>query len=124
MESVIVTAVYHTSAGFSVVTGGQGCKGRWWDIAWDTRGADIPSMAADGTNLQGSDPMVAVVTLVDGGMWLRPLRGDMLRLPELSPQVTGRVKELLQNNCLPFAYIGRGNHQPYSLFLPEWELFV
>ena len=66
---------------------GGGCEGRWWDVAWDTREADIPSMTTDGTNLVGSDPMVSVVTMVDGGMWLRPLRGDMLRLPEVDPQV-------------------------------------
>ena len=71
-----------------MVQGGDGCKERYWDITWDTREADVPSMTADGTNLVGSDPMVAVVTGVDGGMWLRPLRGDMLRTPELSPQVS------------------------------------
>ena len=56
-------------------------------MEWENREADIPSMTAYGTNLVGSDPMVSIVTMVDGGMWLRPLRGDMLRLPELSPQV-------------------------------------
>ena len=66
---------------------GGGCEGRWWDISWETREGDIPSMTADGTGLVGSDPMVSVVTMIDGGMWLRPLRGDMLRLPEPSPQV-------------------------------------
>ena len=57
-------------------------------MAWNTRTADVPSMTTNGTNLIGGDPMVSVVTVVDGGMWLRPLRGDMLRLPELSPQVS------------------------------------
>ena len=66
---------------------GGGCEGRWWDVAWETREADIPSMTANGDNLAGSEPMVSVVTMIDGGMWLRPLRGDMLRLPELEPQV-------------------------------------
>ena len=56
-------------------------------MSWLAREADVPSMTADGTNLVGTDPMVSMVTLIDGGMWLRPLRGDMLRLPELSPQV-------------------------------------
>ena len=56
-------------------------------MSWDTREADVPSMTVNGTNLQGNDAMVSVVTLVDGGMWLRPLRADMLRVPELSPQV-------------------------------------
>lgn len=79
--------VFTPISGFGVAEGEQGCEGRMWDITWDTRGADIPSMTVDGTNLQGSDPMVTMVTLVDGGMWLRPLRGDMLRLPEPSPQV-------------------------------------
>ena len=69
------------------------CEGRGWDVAWDTRLADVPSMTADGANLLGSDPLVAVAILVDGGMWLRPLRGDMLRLPELSPQVIMRERE-------------------------------
>lgn len=64
-----------------------GCAGRWWDVTWDTREADIPTMTANGDNLIGSDPMVVVVTRVDGGMWLRPLRGDMLRVPKSSPQV-------------------------------------
>ena len=79
-------SVFMCISGFGVVPGG-GCEGRWWDIRWDTRGADVPSMTVDGTNLTGSDPMVAMVTLIDGGTWLRPLRGDMLRLPQDSPQV-------------------------------------
>ena len=68
--------------------GDSSCAGRWWDVSWETRGGDVPSMTVNGSGLRGSDPTVAVTTVVDGGMWLRPLRGDMLRLPEYSPQVS------------------------------------
>ena len=49
-------------------------------------------MEVIGTALEGDDPTVTVVTVRDGGMWLRPLRGDMVRLPELTPQVSDGVR--------------------------------
>ena len=103
-------------SGFGVVPGG-GCEGRWWDITWDTRGADVPSMTVDGTNLTGSDPIATVVTLIDGGMWLRPLRGDMLRLPQESPQVRKQqqnspITYFFATFCLHIIIIlGGGDHQ-------------
>ena len=44
-------------------------------------------MIADGADLVGDEVEIRVVANTDGGLWLRPLRGDMLRLPETEPQV-------------------------------------
>ena len=38
-------------------------------------------------DLGGSDIEATVTALIHGGLWLRPIRADMLRLPETQPQV-------------------------------------
>ena len=48
-------------------------------------------MRVDGSGLRGGDAEVSVTTLVNGGMWVRPVRGDMLRLPHQHPQVQTAV---------------------------------
>ena len=72
-----------------VTTGGM-CDGRWWDIKWLERGGDQDPLAVNGSGLiqaVGNNTSVAVETMVDGGIFMRPLRGDMLRLPKEYPQV-------------------------------------
>ena len=72
-----------------VTTGGL-CDGRWWDIKWVERGGDQDPLAVNGSGLiqvVGNNASVAVETVVDGGIFMRPLRGDMLRLPKEYPQV-------------------------------------
>ena len=64
------------------------CAGYKWDVEWENKGGDIPSMEASGAGLGGSDPEITVETVVDGGVWVRPLRADMLRVPKDDPQVT------------------------------------
>ncbi len=44
-------------------------------------------MTASGEGLNGSDAAVVVQRKTDGGLWIRPFRADMLRLPETTPQV-------------------------------------
>ena len=44
-------------------------------------------MGVAGDGLEGVEPVVTVTTLVDGGTWLRPIGGDMLRVPMDEPQV-------------------------------------
>ena len=87
---VISGHVLYTSnayfSGFEVTSSGA-CDGRKWEVAWKTKGGDQPPMQATGEGLIGSQPQVNVERVVDGGVWLRPLRGDMLRLPEYDPQV-------------------------------------
>ena len=69
------------------VTSSGSCDGRRWEVAWETQGGDQPAMQANGEGLRGSEPQVNIETMIDGGVWLRPIRGDMLRLPEYEPQV-------------------------------------
>ena len=72
-----------------VTTGGT-CNGRWWHIVWLERGGDQDILVVNGSGLVqavGDNVSVAVETLVDGGVFIRPFRGDMLRLPEEYPQV-------------------------------------
>ena len=63
------------------------CAGYQWSVRWVERGGDLPLMDANGSKLTGNEVVVSVLGSVDGGVWLRPFRGDMLRLPELNPQV-------------------------------------
>ena len=72
---------------FSVSQGGT-CAGYYWDITWVTAGGDKPLIVANGTGLQGINATINVVTLVNGGVYIRPFRGDMLRLPKTMPQVS------------------------------------
>ena len=71
--------------GFEVSRTGD-CYGYQWEVRWPNKGGDQPSMEVSGI-LSGHSPTIQVVTITDGGVWLRPLRGDMLRLPERQPQV-------------------------------------
>lgn len=47
----------------------------------------MPEMRVNGSRLHGPDVQITVSTLLDGGTWLRPLRGDMIRLPVPDTQV-------------------------------------
>ena len=72
-----------------VTTGGT-CNGRWWDINWLERGGDQDPLVVDGSGLiqvVGNNASVAVETTTDGGVFMRPFRGDMLRLRKKYPQV-------------------------------------
>ena len=74
-------------SGFEVTSTGA-CDGHQWDVAWETKGGDRPAMQASGEDLRGSEPQINVENVIDGGVWLRPIRGDMLRLPEYQPQAS------------------------------------
>ena len=72
--------------GFNVNRSGS-CAGYSWEIEWRTRGGDIPEIETNGDNLTGTDVNITTTTVRDGGMWLRPIRGDMLRTPANTSQV-------------------------------------
>ena len=72
--------------GFEVTRSGE-CSGYIWSIKWTNRGGDLPLMKANGSGLSGHKVNISVASIVNGGVWLRPFRGDMLRLPEQEPQV-------------------------------------
>ena len=74
------------SGQLSVSRGGT-CAGYYWDITWLTSGGDQPLIVANGTGLQGNNVSVTVKAVVNGGVYIRPFRGDMLRLPKTMPQV-------------------------------------
>ncbi len=63
------------------------CTGYSWDVKWATKSGDQPLLQVNGSDLIGPEIEIDVATLTDGGTWIRPLRGDMLRTPETEPQV-------------------------------------
>ena len=69
-----------------VVRGGT-CAGYTWTVKWASRGGDRPSLQVNASNLIGIETSVEAETTLDGGVWMRPIRDDMLFLPELTPQV-------------------------------------
>ena len=76
-----------------VTTGGT-CSGRWWNIIWLEKGGDQDLLVANGNGLTqavGNNVSITVETLIDGGIFIRPLRGDMLRLPKEYPQVRMQI---------------------------------
>ena len=78
-------AMYPTP-GFAVDREGS-CSGYSWTVEWETKGGDQPSFVVPRANLTGLEPSVRVIEETDGGVWIRPLRADMLRLPHYEPQV-------------------------------------
>ena len=76
--------------GFTVTHSDAG-EGFKWTVRW-MRGGDQPLMTANDGNVMGLNASVTVQKSVDGGVYIRPFRGDMLRLPELSPQVGTRLR--------------------------------
>ena len=86
-ESEVKTALERELGGTFEVSRDGSCSGYEWSVRWSDRGGDLPLMGSNGALLTGDEPTVNVIHDVDGGVWLRPLRGDMLRLPELDPQV-------------------------------------
>ena len=66
------------------------CSGRWWNINWLERVSGQDPLVVNGSGLiqvVGNNASVAVETITDGGVFMRPFRGDMLRLPKRYPQV-------------------------------------
>ena len=72
--------------GFAVTRSGS-CSGYAWHVRWRSKQGDQPLIGVDGGDLTGDNVVIKTETLLDGGLWIRPLRGDMLRLPETEPQV-------------------------------------
>ena len=73
------------------------CNGRWWDINWLERGGDQDPLIVNGSGLIqviGNNASVAVETIIDGGVFMRPFRGDMLRLLKEYPQVSIILKKI------------------------------
>ena len=72
------------------VIGGGTCHEVTYDIQWLERGGDQEPLVVDGSSLIqeiGNNTSSDVETITDGGVFLRPFRGDMLRLPKKDPQV-------------------------------------
>ena len=72
------------------VTANGTCNSRSWYVSWLERGGDQDSLVVNGSGLIqviGNNASVVVETVIDGGVFMRPFRGDMLRLPEPYPQV-------------------------------------
>lgn len=72
-----------------VTTGGT-CNGRWWNIIWLERGGDQDPLVVNGSGLiqeVGNNVSIVVETTIDGGVFIRPFRADMLRIPKEYPQV-------------------------------------
>ena len=85
------------------------CSGYSWTVAWETKGGDQLSFVITRKNLTGFEPTLNVVEVTDGGVWLRPLRGDMLRLLHDQPQVT--------NSGYEYTFHRLENFRCYHIFI-------
>ena len=77
---------YLPAEGKVEVTPTESCSAPSWNVKW-AKGGDLPLMTVDYSRLSGHMVTANVSTVVNGGVWIRPFRADMLRLPELNPQV-------------------------------------
>ena len=77
---------FSDQGGFAVTRSGS-CAGYKWLVRWTARGGDQPTMNITDSDLAGVNASVTLKQRTEGGVFFRPLRGDMLRLPETSPQV-------------------------------------
>ena len=77
---------FSDQGGFTVTRSGS-CAGYKWLVRWTARGGDQPTMNITDSDLAGVNASVTLNQRTEGGVFFRPLRGDMLRLPETSPQV-------------------------------------
>ena len=86
MEKMLETG-FPDQGGFEV-THSDACEGFEWKVKWANKGGDQPLMTVNDSNVEGLNASVTVRASVDGGVYIRPFRADMLRLPETSPQVS------------------------------------
>ena len=66
------------------------CHSTTYNIQWLEKVVDYEPLIVDGSGLiqeAGNVTSIVVRTITDGGVFLRPFRGDMLRLPKKNPQV-------------------------------------
>ena len=63
------------------------CAEAKWTVEWATTGGDQPALEVNGTGLTGNMVSVKARTISNGGLFLRPIPGDMLRVAETKPQV-------------------------------------
>ena len=64
------------------------CHQSEWTIEWVNRGGDQDPLVVNHDNVGGVGISSTVVEEVHGGILFRPVRGDMLRQPHPSPQVS------------------------------------
>ena len=84
---MLLEANLKDEGGFEVSQLSDHCSGNSWQINWETRGGDRDPIGTDVSNLEGVEPVITVTTILNGGTWLRPIGGEMLRLPMTDPQV-------------------------------------
>ena len=84
---MLLEANLKDEGGFEVSQMSDHCSGNSWQINWETRGGGMDPIGTDVSKLKGVEPVITVTTILDGGTWLRPIGGEMLRLPMTEPQV-------------------------------------
>ncbi|KAM3858592.1 fibrocystin-L-like [Diretmus argenteus] len=69
------------------VTWGGGCRRPTWKVKWLTKPGDQPLMQINDSSVVGNNPVVKAREQTKGGLFLRSLTGDFLRVWETKPQV-------------------------------------
>lgn len=71
------------------------CNNRSYYITWLEKGGDQDPLVVNGSGLiqaVGSNVSITIETIIDGGVFMKPFRGDMLRRPKKYPQVCTYVR--------------------------------
>ena len=63
------------------------CASYKWTVEWTSNGGDQPALAVNGSGLIGNKISIKAYTIENGGLFLRPIPGDMLRVAEAKQQV-------------------------------------
>ena len=97
---MLLEANLKDEGGFLVSPESEECTGYSWQVHWETRGGDMEPIGVDISNLDGDGVEYTVTTLLDGGTWIRPFGGEMLRLPMTEPQVSLSPHPLIVCVCM------------------------
>ena len=63
------------------------CASYKWTVEWTLNGGDQPALAVNGSGLIGNKISIKAYTIENGGLFLRPIPGDLLRVAETKQQV-------------------------------------
>ncbi|NXI52472.1 PKHD1 protein, partial [Chloroceryle aenea] len=92
------TAPYFNTSDFIVTKDSKSCYENIWTLTWKTKTGDLPNVInVSAENLTGLKPTISSHVVYDGGVFIRPIFGDMLATFNNETQVVVLVNDVLAN---------------------------
>ncbi|NXD80162.1 PKHD1 protein, partial [Halcyon senegalensis] len=91
-------APYFNTSDFIVTKDSNSCYENIWTLTWKTKTGDLPNVInVSAENLTGLKPTISSRVVYDGGVFIRPIFGDMLATFNNETQVVVVVNDVLAN---------------------------